>query len=247
MVVNLPLWHLKISQGDLPFFLSYVQSCIIQNRKSYCIPLNLTKYVISKRDNKLRNVINAANLVISDGISILWLSRRLGYKTVYRIAGIDFAESIISNSRKNEWKLFFFGASPQNIRIAVNNIEKKFGYPYVAGYHHGYYEPDEIKSIIDSINSSQADILLLGLGLPQKEYFIHDYYKKINVKFCLAIGGAFDVWADKKRRTPLRLQKIGFEWAYRGFYDKSRILSVFKYVLFFLKDFLFLSKMRCGS
>jgi N-acetylglucosaminyldiphosphoundecaprenol N-acetyl-beta-D-mannosaminyltransferase len=242
MISDHPLGHVKISSGDLEEILEFIAERISENRKTYCIPLNLTKYVVSKDDHKLKNVMNAADLLISDGISMVWLSKRAGYKDVHRVTGIDLAEKILSHSKARGWKIFLLGATPENLNTAIKNLKDKFGEPLIAGSHDGYFRRDEDRQMIDLINQSGSDILFLGLAMPQKEYFVHDYFKKINVKFCLAVGGAFDVWAGVKKRTPKAVQNIGLEWLFRSFYDINKIINVTRYGLIFLKELLVYKK-----
>lgn len=242
MIENHPLGHLKISSGSLEEILEFVGKRISENQKTYCIPLNLTKYVMSKRDIKLQEVIQSANLIVSDGISMVWLSRRAGYHDVFRVTGIDLAEKILSHSRSRGWKVYFLGASQENLDRAIKNLKERFNNSEIAGYHHGYFNKHEIKRIIQMINDSGADILFLGLGLPQKEYFIDDHFNEIHAPFCLAVGGAFDVWAGAKRRTPGLIQRMGLEWLFRSFYDKNKTFNVARYGLVFLKDLLFYKK-----
>jgi N-acetylglucosaminyldiphosphoundecaprenol N-acetyl-beta-D-mannosaminyltransferase len=239
MTVEYPLAHLKISSGSIDEMLSSVEKMIEENRKSSCISLNLTKYAVSKKDMKLKDVINSAYLVLPDGAPIVWFSRRLGYRNVHRITGIEFAEEVISRSRGKGWKLFFLGSRPEIAEGAVENLKEQFGDPDIVGHHHGYFKHDEVDRIIDAINDSGADILLLGMGMPQKEYFIYDYSGRINAKLFLPVGGAFDVWAGTKARPPKTVQKAGLEWLYRSIKDKSKAIGIARYGLVFLKDFLF--------
>lgn len=236
MIDNLPLGHLKISQGDLESFISYVQHCIENGKKSYCIPIHITKYEMSKKDLKLKEVINNAGIVIADGIPINWLSRRMGYKNVCRVTGIEFGEAILSLSDEKKWRIYLLGARQENLEKAVKNIKKKFRDPFVIGAHDGYFSSEQLEKIIKEINSLKPDILFLGLGMPQKEYFIHDHFNKITATFWLPVGGGFDIWADTKKRSPLVIQKLGLEWVQRSFYNKKKAQSVFKYGLPFLKD-----------
>jgi len=242
MIETLPLGHLKISSGDMNDLLEFIGRSISENNKRYCVPLNLTKYITSQKDLKLKAVMRSADLVTSDGISMVWLSRRAGYRNVYRITGIDLAEKIIVQSRAKGWKIYFLGASPKNLGLAINNVERKFDNPYISGFHHGYFKQNEIQNIIEIINKSGSDILFLGLGMPQKEYFIHDYFDRINVRFCMAVGGAFDVWADVKKRTPELIQSMGLEWLFRSYYDRSKMLNISRYGFLFLKELLFYRK-----
>jgi len=241
MIVNRPLGHLKISAGAMNDVISFIEARILENKKTYCIPLNLTKYVFAKNDIKLKKVINDANLIIPDGLSVVWLSRRLGYKTVHRVTGIDLAEKIISRASVSGWRLFFFGAESNKLEMAISKLCRQYPNLNITGSRHGYFTSQDIPQIIEEINSHRPDVLLLGLGMPQKEYFVDDYYNQLQAKFIITVGGAFDVWAGTKQRTPDFIQKLGFEWLYRSFYDKSKAYSIFKYGFIFLKDLIFLS------
>ncbi len=242
MINNLPLDHLKISQGNLESFIPYVQHCIENVKKSYCMPIHITKYELSKKDTKLRGVINNADVVIADGMPINWLSRRMGYKNVCRVTGIEFAESILALADIKKWRIYFLGARQENLEKAVDNIKEKFNDPLIIGAHDGYFSSEELEKIIKEINSLKPDILFLGLGMPQKEYFIHDHYNEITATFWLPVGGAFDIWAGTKKRSPLIIQKLGLEWLQRSFYNKEKAQSVFKYGLPFLKKLIFNKK-----
>jgi len=232
------LGHLKISLGDIPLFLSHVTDCIQNKKKSYCIPLHMTKYELSKSDAKLKNVIRSADLVLADGAPIRWFCRRLGYKNVHHVTGIEFAEAILKHSRENGWSLFFLGARPQNLEKALRNVNSEFNHPNIVGSRDGYFESEELLVVIEEINSLKPDILFLGLGMPQKEYFIHDYLDKIDATFLLPVGGAFDIWAKVKKRSPVVLQRLGLEWVQRSLYDRNKAKNVFTYGFSFFKDFL---------
>ena len=239
MILNLPLGHLKISTGDVDSFLKCMVHNISEKKKFYGMPLNLTKYVVSKTDYKLRKTILSADLVLSDGISIVWLSRRAGYKDVFRLTGVDFAEKIVSRSTQYNWKLFFLGATEKNLSRAIHKLKERFGKINLVGYHHGYFKKSEVIDIINYINHTEADILFIGLGFPQREYFIHDHFEKINTIFSLPVGGTFDVWADVKKRSPRIIQTIGLEWLYRSFYDKNKAMLIAKNGLMFLNELVF--------
>jgi N-acetylglucosaminyldiphosphoundecaprenol N-acetyl-beta-D-mannosaminyltransferase len=239
MITNYPLGHLKISGGDISLLLSHLESCIQKREKSYCIALHMTKYELSKSDEKLKNVIRLADIVLADGAPIQWFCRKLGYTTVHHITGIEFAEAILERSRVNGWRLFFLGARPQNLAEALANIKSRHGHPHIVGSHDGYFASDELPTIIDEINSLKPDVLFIGMGMPQKEYFICDYLDKVDACFLLPVGGAFDIWARVKKRSPLVLHRMGLEWLQRSLYDRNKAKNVFTYGFSFLKDLLF--------
>ena len=173
---NIPIGHVKVSVGSLTEMVDAVASWISNSEVTQraCIPLNLSKYVMAKGDAKLANVINQADMVVADGVPIVWLARRLGRRDVVRIPGIELAETLLTQAQSRSWRIYFLGASPENLEKAMLNVRTKFNSPPVVGSRHGYFDEEEVDSIIEEINNVRPDILLLGLGLPQKEYFVSD-------------------------------------------------------------------------
>jgi N-acetylglucosaminyldiphosphoundecaprenol N-acetyl-beta-D-mannosaminyltransferase len=218
--------------------LGFVDKTIREGRKEYCIPLNLTKYVVSKSDEKLRRVVNSAGFVIADGVPIRWLSLRLGYKGVRRISGIELAEAILAQSSSRGWKVYLLGATPENLERAVTYLGTKYNAPPIVGSHHGYFGGEEVESLVSQIGAATPDILFVGLGMPQKEYFIGDHFEKINARFWLPVGGALDIWARAKKRSNTLVQKIGLEWLQRSIYNRAKARNILRYGLAFFKDYL---------
>lgn len=239
MIENYSLGHVRISSGNTDSILDAIEIKLKESKQCYLMPLNLTKYVVSKKDSKLRKTINKADFILSDGISIVLLSRRMGYKDVIRITGIGLAEEILSRAGQKKWSLFFLGTSEENLQKAISRLDAKFGKLPVAGFHHGYFSEYEIPNLIKTINRIRPDVLFLGLGMPQKEYFIHDYLESLSVKLCLPVGGSFDVWAGARSRAPQLIQTLGLEWLYRSFYDRKKALNIIRFGLSFFYDLVY--------
>ncbi|MGB7325666.1 MAG: WecB/TagA/CpsF family glycosyltransferase [Rubripirellula sp.] len=236
---NEPLGHLQITSGDTNDAIGLIDQWIQDREKTYCIPINLTKYVVSKKDAKLTESINQASLVIADGVPIKWLGKRAGIDDVHRVTGVDLSEQLLAMAKEKGWRLYFLGASPENLARAMERVKARFNDPIFAGSRDGYFKDEDIPGIIDDINEAKPDIVFLGLGMPQKEYFLHDHHHKLDVPFCITVGGAIDIWADAKKRTPKLIQAIGLEWFVRSMYDISKAKNILKYGGLFLKELAF--------
>lgn len=238
--LNQDLGHLKVTPGDTEAIISLIDGWISSRKKNaYCIPINLTKYVVSKKDEKLTKSINDADLVIADGVPIKWLSRRARIKNVQRVTGVDLSEKLLAMAREKNWKLFFLGASPDNVQKAVERVKERFNDPEIR-YRDGYFKDEDVPGIIEQINEAKPDILFLGLGMPQKEYFLVDHHEQLDVPFSITVGGAIDIWAEAKKRTPPFIQKIGLEWFVRSVYDSSKFLNILRYGGAFAKELVFM-------
>lgn len=118
----------------------------------------------------------------------------------------------------------------------MRRIGQCFDDPPIARYRDGYFEKADVPRIIEEINNARPDILFLGLGLPQKEYFLADHFHELDVRFCITVGTAIDIWADVKMRATTVVQKMGLEWLYRSVYDLTRTGLILRYGMSFMKD-----------
>ncbi len=221
------LGHLSISPGSLSDLVAVAEGAIGSGNQLNCIPINVTKYGLSKRHPRLAAAINESELVIADGMPIRWLASIAGLANVHRVTGIEFAEAILRTATLRQWRVFLFGASPESLAGAVAAHRSNYPGIRIVGSRNGYYDDHEVSTVIDEINACEPEVVLFGLGLPQKEYFIADHKDRLSSKINIAVGGAFDVWAGEKKRAPRLFQSLGLEWFYRSFsnYQKSTTLA----------------------
>lgn len=199
-------------------------------KSNYIIPMNMGKLVMSLRDNKLAACIHHSSINIADGLSLVFASYLIGKPVPERITGVEFMESLLNLADKNRYKIYLLGARQQVLDLCIQNIKRKFPNLTIVGYHNGYFDQSQTKDIVKSIALAAPDLLFIGMGMPQKEYFIYDHYKELNACVILPVGGAFDVIAGVKKRAPVFIQKIGIEWLWRSIYDPSRLFLVLKSV-----------------
>ena len=151
------------------------------------------------KDDELKEIIVNADLVIPDGIGLVYASKILGYELRERVTGIDFLSEAIEYLQKNGKSLYLLGSKnsePETVaQMAAKNMCKQYPELKIAGTHHGYFKPDEEKGIIDDINDSGADFLCVALGSPKQEKFINKYKEVLKVKGAIGVGGCLDVWA----------------------------------------------------
>lgn len=97
---------------------------------------------------------------------------------------------------------FFLRGKPGVAQEAYQKLLDKNININLVGTRNGYFSESEEKEIIDEINSSKADILLVALGAPKQEKWIHNNKDKLNVKVCIGVGGTFDGIAGRMKRAP---------------------------------------------
>lgn len=196
----------------------------IQNKiTTQHVVINAGKVVLMNQNPKLVSIIKKCPIINADGQSIVWASKFLGKSVPERVAGIDLMEQLIKLSSKKGYKIYFFGAKEEVVTEVVNKYKDKYSDLQVAGYRNGYFTDKDMPEIIEDMKNSNADILLVAFSSPNKEYWLDENIDKINIPFCMGVGGSFDVVAGKTKRAPVWMQNLGLEWFYRFLQEPKRM------------------------
>lgn len=199
--------------------------------------------VNAAKDEALARLIAEADLVIPDGIGLVYASKILGKPLTERVTGIDFAETAIGWAAQHGHSVYFLGSKPDagmgdGKSVALLAAEKKkeqFPQLIVAGVRDGYFKQEDEEALVAEINASGADFLCVALGSPKQEYFISKYKEKLSVRAAIGIGGSLDVWAGVLARAPEFYRKHGLEWLYRFVQEPSRYKRMAALPLFMIK------------
>lgn len=195
----------------------------------------------AKADPAVREVILSADLVIPDGIGLVYASKILGEPLNERVTGIDFLEHILIDLADRGESIFILGSKPGTdgqpgvAELAAAKMVEKYPTLKVAGTHHGYYKPEDEAALVAEINESGADFLCVATGSPKQEQFIYNHRNELNPKVGIGVGGSLDVWAGTLKRAPEFYQKHGLEWLYRLIQEPSRYKRMAKLPVFMVK------------
>lgn len=184
--------------------------------------VNVTKLVMMQSDARLAASIFESSATIADGYPVYAALKLLGDPVPERITGVDLLYRLLAAADRERWSLFFFGARQDVLDQVLRRCRAEHPGALIAGSRNGYFEAGEEAGIVRQISDASADLLFLGLGLPQKEYFLADHRSSLNAGVILPVGGGFDVFAGRKRRAPAWVQRLGVEWLWRSIYDASR-------------------------
>lgn len=196
----------------------------ITNRQKLTIGVvNVAKMVNMQKDHELRTSLNEADLVLADGLPIIWVSRMLGDPLPERVTGIDIMFELLRQANKKHYSVYFLGAEPEVLRKTIETVKKDYPGIIVAGYRDGYFDEDEEQSVAEDIRDSRADILFVGISSPKKENFLRNWRDFVGVSLCHGVGGSFDILAGVTKRAPFWIQKAGLEWLYRLIQEPRRM------------------------
>nr|WP_275297862.1 WecB/TagA/CpsF family glycosyltransferase [Clostridium sp. YIM B02551] len=187
------------------------------------VVLNAGKVVLMQSNSKLKEIIKSCKIINADGQSIVWASKLLKKKLPERVTGIDLMEELIKLSEMKGYGIYFFGAKQEIVQDVVKIYKNKYPLLKIAGYRNGYFTEKDMPEIINDMKSSKADILLVAFSSPNKEYWLSENINKIEIPFCMGVGGSFDVVSGVTKRAPIWMQKVGLEWFYRFVQEPGRM------------------------
>jgi len=177
--------------------------------------VNAAKIVNMRRDDLLRESVLSSDLILADGISVVWAGRILGRPLPERVTGIDLMMGMFRRGNGRGYGVYLLGATDEVLEKVSTRLAKEYPGVRQAGRHNGYFSEEEEESVAGEIAASRADILLVAMTSPKKERFLARWGERLGVPVCHGVGGSFDVYAGLVERAPVRWQRFGLEWLYR--------------------------------
>jgi N-acetylglucosaminyldiphosphoundecaprenol N-acetyl-beta-D-mannosaminyltransferase len=180
------------------------------------------------RDKKLRDILCSCDMVVPDGMPIVWMSRLIGTHLKERVSGIDLVERMADVSARRGYGVFFLGASDNSSQRAAKILKDRYPDLRIVGRYSPERQPIEKmdhEEILRRIEEARPQILLVAFGNPKQEEWIAMHRKRLNVPVCIGIGGTLDSLSGTTRRAPQWMQRCGLEWLYRTFQEPKRLTA----------------------
>ncbi len=178
--------------------------------------------VKAQRDPLVAEALLAADLRYPDGVGVVWAAGRRGAVGLERVPGIELAERVLEKAAAESLSAYLLGAAPGVAEQAAEALRARMPGLDIVGAHHGYFSATDETAILAGIRDSGAVLLLVALGAPRQELFIHRHLGDLGVRVALGVGGSFDVWSGRVRRAPGWTRTLGVEWLYRLVTDPRR-------------------------
>jgi exopolysaccharide biosynthesis WecB/TagA/CpsF family protein len=172
-----------------------------------------------------RWALSKSSVILPDGSGMSLAAKLNGNSIMQNLNGTDLFPSIVLGAAERNLKVFFFGSQPDVANQAALRAKTISPDLIVAGTRHGFYQSHEEAQIIEEINASGADILLVALGVPQQEIWIARNRHRLNARVVFGVGAQFDFWSGRISRAPLLLRKTGLEWTWRLAMEPKRLFK----------------------
>ena len=199
----------------------------------YAVTPNPEFLLAAKHNPAFRQALLGADLVLADGVGVVYSAKILGRPLKGKVPGIDFAQRLPAWMARHGKRLFLLGAKPGVAEEAGRRICARYPALVLCGTHDGYFKDEQ--AILPEIAAAKPDLLFVCLGAPKQEKWMARWGQHTGAKLAIGLGGCLDVFAGNVQRAPERWQKLGLEWAYRLKKEPKRIGRMAKLPLVLVK------------
>jgi N-acetylglucosaminyldiphosphoundecaprenol N-acetyl-beta-D-mannosaminyltransferase len=206
--------------------------------------------VEAQRDPTFKKTLNSTDLVVPDGMPLVWLGRRVGCHLPRRVYGPDLMLAFCEQTGGRGYRHFFYGGEPGVPERLVDSLKRRFPLIEVCGTFSPPFRPlneEEDREIGNMISRAAPDVLWVGLGTPKQERWMREHRDKLNVPVLVSVGAAFDFFSGRRNQAPSWMREHGLEWLFRLMQEPRRLwrrylVDGFRFVAYLALDSL---KVKC--
>lgn len=184
-------------------------------------------------DEEHKYRLNNFDLITPDGQPVRFaLNILYDLKLPDRVAGPILTFKVCQKAAELNLPIYLYGSKTKTLNLLIANLKSNFPNIIIAGFQPSKFRnvsPMEKREIVDDINSSGAKILLVGLGCPRQEVWVHEHKGLINMPM-MAVGAAFDFHAGLLMPAPKILQEFALEWLFRLIQEPKRLWKRYLYL-----------------
>lgn len=160
-----------------------------------------------------RAVFNSADAVFGDGAGVRLAGRLKGTRMRDNLVGTDLLPAFFRAQSSRGYRYFLLGGAPGTPERGAQRLRQDFPGICIAGCHHGFFREQKADDVVRLINAAAPDMLLVAMGNPLQEEWIHRHRMALRVPVAIGVGGLFDHWAGTLQRAPQWVRDLGMEWA----------------------------------
>lgn len=188
-----------------------------------------------ERDAELKKISLEADLITADGIGIILASKLKKNPLPERVTGYELLLELLKLGNEKGLSFYFLGSSEEVNKEATEKILIDYPNIKLSGRHNGYFKGEEELNIVEEIEASKPDFLIVALGAPFADKWIYKHKARLTSKITLGVGGSLDVISGKVKRAPIIWQRLNLEWLYRLISNPSRWRRQMKLPVFAIK------------
>lgn len=194
---------------------------------AYVVTANVDHVVRCRRNPALRSMYTGADMVVADGMPLIWASRLLGKGLPERVAGSDLFPALCARAAEEGLSVFLLGGAPETARRSAEILQGRHPTLRVVGTYCpalGFAsDTPESQRVVTMIHQARPDILFVALGSPKQEQWIVSNREACGAGVSLGVGISFSFLCGDVSRAPRWMRRMGLEWLHRLAQEPARL------------------------
>lgn len=211
----------RVYPGTAQEFTEQAAKAMCEGKRMFIVTANPEILMFAEKNDDLHTLLmETADAITPDGISVVKAMHSCGLPAKERITGVDLAENLLETAGQKGLSVFLLGAKEEVVSTLAEKLRAR--HPNLTVNYRNGYEPDK-DAIFETIAEQKPDLVLVALGCPAQERLIAKHLDKFEKGVFVGVGGSFDVLSGKKMRAPALFVKTNTEWLYRIVREPSRL------------------------
>lgn len=170
---------------------------------------------IARNNDQYLNALGRKTKIFADGVGLQIGAQILGVELKANVNGTDMLPLLCQRCVDTGLSMYLLGGKPGVADEAARTLQAMHPQLHIAGQQHGFFPEATTADVIEKINQSGADIVLVAFGAPKQELWMEQYSNQLNASVLIGVGGLLDFQTQRISRSPKWVQDIGMEWIWR--------------------------------
>jgi N-acetylglucosaminyldiphosphoundecaprenol N-acetyl-beta-D-mannosaminyltransferase len=215
----------RVDAVQIPDVIELMERWIAAGSACHCIAFTGMHGIgETQSDPSFKQILNSADLVVADGMPLVWLGRRHGYAMRRRVYGPELMETFCRKTGPL-YQHYFYGGRPGVADRLADILKQRYGVRTVGTYS-APFRPltEEEKVEVDRrIQAAAPDVVWIGMSTPKQERWMYEHRRRLSVPLMAGVGAAFDFVAGTVKQAPAWMQENGLEWFFRLVQEPHRL------------------------
>lgn len=215
-----------IDKVDLEEAVARIDTFVRIGTPRQVVTANVDFLRLATENRGFRDLINTSDLVVPDGMPLLWGSRLLGDPLPERVTGVELVLACARLSALKGYTIFLLGAAPGIAAEAADALRERYPGARIVGTYAppmGPFSEATEATMLRLIEETRPDMLFVAFGAPKQDQWIRTHLHELKAPVCMGVGATFDFLAGRVSRAPLWMQYRGLEWLYRVMQEPTRL------------------------
>jgi N-acetylglucosaminyldiphosphoundecaprenol N-acetyl-beta-D-mannosaminyltransferase len=213
-----------LGEDDL---IEHLIASIIDGRGGWMVNPNLDCLRLCVHDGEVQRLVADADLVVPDGVPLVWAARLHGARVPDRVAGSTLIWSLSRRAAEEGVGVFLLGGvddtmaeeAAKRLSMAAPGLRIGFHVPPL-GFERDLGERARINAALSDFGPA---LVFCGLGFPKQERLMQRLTATFPSSWFLGAGASISFAAGTVERAPRWMQDRGLEWVYRLLVEPRRL------------------------